>query len=429
MYPQYMAEVYALLSTVKDPFQEEFNEKVWDAMVECLLADETGDPITIHLRMKADGFEGNSLAALSELTGRVPLSSRYMYYAESLVHYAIYRRTAQVCTQFLQRPATSPAENVVSLAGNINALGKQSITDRMVPASAAQMVPGFLEYMQEVWQGRHKPMSYSGIKCLDDIVGGFEAGDIVIIGGRPSLGKTALAVNIAANNLQQNKSILFFSFEMSERQILKRLISCSGRLSLKNLEGHYAEETLRAVEHSASIIAHKPFYVAESMKPTLEAVQKVIERHVAKQGVPSLVVIDYLQLMTSIPKFDNRNQELAHISRELKNLARAMNLPMLVLCQLRRPGQGDTTKNPQLHHLRDSGAIEADADVVILLGFEAIRDAGNEVILNLSVAKNRDGGTGTCQVRFKQSIQHIQDVTWTPANEKDFEIADEEIPF
>lgn len=425
--PGYMPEVLGLLTTVIEPFMNIDHEAVWDAMVECQLLHRSTDAVFVIEALKAGGRKDGPALVVS-LADRRPLSSLCIQYAESVRQYAIFRRTAKVCTRFLQSSTGFPGETVRLLSQSITVLAKQSITDDMAATPAAKLVPGFLEYMEELKDHTAKPKSLSGIKCLDTIVDGFEAGDIVIVGGRPGLGKTALAVNLACNNLRSGRSVLFFSFEMTSRQILERLVGCWGRIVVKNISGHYGEKTLRQMQEIGEEIARKPFYVAQSMNPTLESLEQVLEQHAAKFGPPDLVVVDYLQLMTSMRRFDNRNQELTYISRGLKTLAMKAKLPMLVISQLRRPGQGDTTKNPQLHHLRDSGSIEADADVVILLGFVAIKNAGNDAILNLNVAKNRHGQAGVCQVKFQQSIQHIQDVTWTPEAEEEEE-PEEELPF
>jgi replicative DNA helicase len=244
------------------------------------------------------------------------------------------------------------------------------------------------------------------------------------------MGKTALAVNLACNNLRSGRSVLFFSFEMTAQQILERLVGCWGMIAVKNILGHYGKETLAQIQKAGEEIAQKPFYVAESMKPSLESLEQVLVQHAAKFGPPDLVVVDYLQLMTSMRRFDNRNQELSHISRGLKTLAMKAKLPMLVISQLRRSSQHNTVKNPQIDDLRDSGAIEADADAIILLGLETITNAGNDVILKLNVAKNRHGQAGVCQVKFRQNVQHIQDVTWSPEAERVEELEpEEELPF
>lgn len=427
--PEYFPQVKAMLCNRPTPFDEPFHGDVWMAMVESDMSGKMTDAVTVNEEMGAAG----DMSRMSELTGKCPSSARCLYYAETVMQYQIYRQAARRCYDFLDRPPGNPSDCVLAMAQNMNVLAKATITDAAAPVPAAASMPAALEYLKEIEAGKHKPKSWSGIKCLDRLIQGFEAGDVVIVAGRPGMGKTALAVNVASNNLRQDVPVLFFSFEMTERQILTRLIGCWGRVAINNLHGHYGKETLERVEECARELAQKPFYVAQAMKPTLESVEGVLDQHRAKYGSPGLVVIDYLQLMATIRKSDNRNQEISYISRGLKTLAMRMEVPIMVLSQLRRPGQGDTMKNPQLHHLRDSGAIEADADAVVLIGFETFKEGGTESILNLNVAKNRHASAGTCQVKFKQTIQHIQDLTWTEKDEEpaaEAEVpAEEELPF
>lgn len=427
--PEFFAEVQGMLSGA-DPFGDTFHGEVWQAMIECGRRKKTTDAVLVNVIMVEFGTD--DVVRLSELTAECPSADRCLVYAEEVMQYQIYRQTARTCYEFLSQPG-NPGESVLALAQEVNTLAKASITDSTVPVPASTSMPAALEYLKEVESGKHKPKSWTGIKCLDKLLMGFEAGDVIIVAGRPGMGKTALAVNVASNNLRDDIPVLFFSFEMTERQILTRLIGCWGRVAVNNLHGHYGKETLERIEECARELAQKPFYVAQSMKPTLESVEGVLDQHRAKYGPPGLVVIDYLQLMATMRKMDNRNQEISYISRGLKTLAMRMEVPIMVLSQLRRPGQGDTMKNPQLHHLRDSGAIEADADAVVLIGFETFKEGGTESILNLNVAKNRHASAGTCQVKFKQTIQHIQDLSWTekddePAAEAEAPV-EEELPF
>jgi len=424
--PEFFDQVQGMLSKWPSPFEELFHTDVWDAMVEAGRSGQVVDAVAVLEAMKAAGKGDPS--KLSDLTGKCPSGGRCLYYAEQVMQYQIFRQAARACYGFMDHETSSPNESVLALAQEANTLAKASITDSTVPVPAKVSMPAALEYLREVESGKHKPKSWAGIKCLDRLIQGFEAGDVVIVAGRPGMGKTALAVNIASNNLRQDVPVLFFSFEMTERQILTRLIGCWGRVSVNNLHGHYGKETIERVEECAQELAQKPFYVAQAMKPTLESVEGVLDQHRAKYGPPGLVVVDYLQLMGTMRKSDNRNQEISYISRGLKTLAMRMEVPIMVLSQLRRPGQGDTMKNPQLHHLRDSGAIEADADAVVLIGFETFKERGTEMILNLNVAKNRHASAGICQVKFKQAIQHIQDLTWVEKDEKPEPAAEAEVP-
>ncbi len=431
--PSSMSQVVSLLGSHDNPFYCPAHGYIYEALLALYEDGSAIDAILLKDKLGSKLEDSGGLAYIADLTSVVPTAANVEHYAEVVLQKSIFRDALMACVRFNADYSVPPARAIIEMSHAMETLARAVITDSMVPRMAKQLTPKFVEYMEQLHSGVYKPKSFSGIECLDKLIGGFEAGDIVIVAGRPGMGKTALALNVSCNTLKQHGSVLFFSFEMTERQIMTRMAGCWGQIAVRDIRGFYGAETLEKIRCFADEVSQEPFYVARSMKPTIEALEPVLSQHTAKYGAPDLVVVDYLQLMSSTRKFNTRNDELAYISRTLKGLADEIGAPIMVLSQLVRPPKESKDRRPQLHHLRDSGAIESDADEVILLGFNSAHENGNVMILDLDVAKNRMGTAGSCQVRFVMDIQHIQDVAWSadeePEPKKELSGSSEDLPF
>jgi replicative DNA helicase len=293
------------------------------------------------------------------------------------------------------------------------------------------------EYLETPGQGSsglkgtlpYVPTEFSGI---DNILGGgLQRSDLIILAARPAVGKTSLALNIARNAAVDHKAcVAFFSLEMSTRSVVLRLLSCEAeinsrqvRLGLFYEEGEPAgeedkkrrkEEETRILE-ATGILSEAPIYIDDSPFLRIVEMRSKARRLYYEHGSIDLIVVDYLQLLHSDSKTENRVQEISYISRSLKALARELNVPVIAVSQLSRAIESRITRRPQLSDLRESGSLEQDADIVMFVSRDDIyspreeweREHPGEVYpppAEIIVAKHRNGPTGEVHLRFKRSL-------------------------
>jgi replicative DNA helicase len=243
----------------------------------------------------------------------------------------------------------------------------------------------------------------TGFTKLDEYTGGLHGGDLVILAARPSMGKTALALNIAQHvALKLKQTVAVFSLEMSKESLLTRMVCAAARVdSQKFRAGYLSQEERRKLNHALHELVESPLYIDDTAGLHLMDMHAKLRR---MEREPKLVIVDYLQLMTGRGRFENRNQEVSALSRGMKLLAKEMNVPMLVLSQLSRAvetRQGD--HRPQLSDLRESGSIEQDADLVGFIFREEVYRREREDLRGLAeliIAKQRNGPVGTVNLVF-----------------------------
>jgi replicative DNA helicase len=243
---------------------------------------------------------------------------------------------------------------------------------------------------------------------LDALMGGgFQRSDLVIIAGRPAMGKTSFALNIAANIAKEhNLAVAIFSLEMSREQLAMRLLSGEGKLESSRLRtGRITEQEMEPLMEAMGKLSELPIYIDDSGNLTVMQMRSEVRRLQAeKKGKLGLVLIDYLQLMQG--SSDNRVQELSRITRSLKSLAREINAPILALSQLSRAVEQRTNKRPMLSDLRESGSIEQDADLVMMLYRDEYYhpDTVDQGVAEIIIAKHRNGPTGQVKLIFRPEL-------------------------
>jgi replicative DNA helicase len=255
----------------------------------------------------------------------------------------------------------------------------------------------------------------SGFYELDSFTQGFQKSDLIIIAGRPSMGKTALALNVGLNIIKKlSLPVLFFSLEMSKEQLIYRLITTETSISNMRLKtGNLYKEDWTKLNETIKNFSTLPFFIDDTPDPTIQDIKMKIKKVIFEQNQIGLVIIDYLQLMQNSKfKTENRSQELSQITRSLKNLAREFQVPIIALSQLSRSVENRTNKKPILSDLRESGSIEQDADVVLMLYRESyynsnIANINNDV--QLIIAKQRNGPTGTVHLQFDPKLTRFSD--------------------
>ena len=250
----------------------------------------------------------------------------------------------------------------------------------------------------------------SGFYELDAFTQGFQKSDLIILAGRPSIGKTALSLNIASNLIKTSKlPVLFFSLEMSKEQIMYRLLSMETNINQMRLKnGNLYKNDWIKLNKILKIISKFPFFIDDTVNLTIQDIRSKIKTILFEQNELGLVIIDYIQLMqNSKLKTENRVQELSQITRSLKTLAREFNIPIIGLSQLSRNVENRVDKKPILSDLRESGSLEQDADLVLMLyktktNLDSKIHTKTSQTIELILAKQRNGPTGTIRLKFNQ---------------------------
>ena len=251
------------------------------------------------------------------------------------------------------------------------------------------------------------PGAFTGVSTgyheLDRMTNGLQKGDLVIIAGRPSMGKTTLAVNIAENAAIMHKvPAAIFSMEMSSEQVTLRMISSLGRVSQAHLRtGTLSAEDWPRITSATEVLSQAPIFIDES--PSLSPTEvRARARRLKREHGLGLIVVDYLQLMQVSGNTENRATEISEISRGLKALAKELELPVIALSQLNRSVEQRTEKKPVMSDLRESGAIEQDADLILLIYREEVYDVNTtrRGIADIIIAKQRNGPVGDVQLTF-----------------------------
>lgn len=260
-----------------------------------------------------------------------------------------------------------------------------------------------------------------GLSCnfydLDTMTSGFQRSDLIVLAGRPAMGKSALSLNIAANIAQEHQlPVAIFSLEMSKEQLVQRLLASEAKIESNRLRsGRITQTEMESVALAIGNLAELPIFIDDNTSLTVMQMRSEVRRLQAEQGGKiGLVLIDYLQLMEG--GGDNRVQELAKITRSLKGLAREVNAPVIALSQLSRTVESRTNKRPMLSDLRESGSIEQDADLVIMLYRDSYYnpDSPDRNIAEVIIAKHRNGPTGTVKLLFLPELTKFENLATEP---------------
>jgi len=281
-----------------------------------------------------------------------------------------------------------------------------------ITSSAELFSQVFLELKQKALKPSLSGVS-SGFFDLDSFTQGFQKSDLIIIAGRPSMGKTALALNIGSNVIKNsNFPVLFFSLEMSKEQLTYRLLTNETDITNLRLKtGNLYKEDWVKLNSSIKNLSSLPFFIDDTSNPSIQDIKSKIKKILFEQNQLGLIIIDYLQLMQN-SKFgtNNRTQELSQVTRSLKNLAREFNVPIIALSQLSRNVENRINKRPILSDLRESGSIEQDADLVLMLyresyynSHESSENLNSIDNVELIIAKQRNGPVGTVDLMFDSS--------------------------
>jgi replicative DNA helicase len=290
-----------------------------------------------------------------------------------------------------------------------------------------QILDKYFEADPDSEDGEAKPSEMvrvpSGFNSLDDFLGGFQRSDLVVVAGRPSMGKTSLALNIARNAaVEHNACVAMFSLEMSRDSLVERLLSSEARVNSRKIRLHMeTQDEEKRIMDAMGILSEAPIYIDDSPQVKVAEMRSKAKRLNFDRPI-NLIIIDHLGLIQGDSRMDNRVQEISYITRSLKILARELNLPVVVVSQLSRATEQRESRKPQLSDLRDSGSIEQDSDVVLFIYRDdyyftpedwAVRHPNEEYPAGLAdviIAKHRNGPTGEIKLRFINTLTKFENL-------------------
>ncbi len=382
------------------------HQTIFDVIVQLYNGNQPIDPLTVSdaLHRKGDLERVGGARYLTDLMEAVPTASNIEYYAEIVEEHALRRRLISAGGQIGDLAVMTDVEigAVLDRAEQaVFGVGERRIGDGLVAMSP--LLHSTLEVIEEMEaRGSELTGLATGFRDLDRRLAGLQPANLVIIAARPSMGKSAMASNIATNVAMSGGTVAMFSLEMSREEIVQRLLCSVGRVdSMKLRTGQLGPQLWQKVVHAASRMYRAPIYLDDSGQLTVTDIRAKCRRLKRQHGL-DLVIIDYLQLMSGSAR-ENRQQEIAEISRGLKNLARELDLPIIAVSQLNRSLEAREDKRPRLGDLRESGAIEQDADVVMFIyRHEYYHPEAQDTkgLAEVIIAKHRAGSTGRVDMTF-----------------------------
>ena len=399
------------------------NREIYETIYSMFNYSLTIDPVTVLENMKKSGYydENQSRGYILQLMDTTPTAANVLEYVEIIRDKTLLRRVAETAGELtaLVQEGTDSGQDVLEAAEQrIYAIRQGRAAKGLTPISSV-LIEVYDRLSELAASDSAIPGLSTGLKDLDRAISGLNKSDLILLAARPGMGKTSMALNILLDaGKKSGKTVAFFSLEMSKEQLAMRLISGECFVDNKKLvTGKLTEQDWESVALAADSLNRANILIDDDSSVTVADINAKCRR-VDNLG---LVVIDYLQLMQSAGgktrSGDNRQQIVSDISRSLKIMAKELNVPVLCLSQLSRANESRTDKRPMLSDLRESGAIEQDADIVLFLYRDGYynKDSENPNLAECIIAKNRHGETGTVQLQWMPEFTTFSDMEWQHA--------------
>ncbi|MEW6523529.1 MAG: replicative DNA helicase [Bacillota bacterium] len=396
-----------------EDFYREAHRRIFEVMVRLADRGEAVDLITVceGLRQQEQLEAVGGMPYITSLANLVPTAANVEHYARIVQEKAILRGLINAATEVVTR-GYGQREDVEVLLDEAEQL--------IFKISQRRAIRGFspikdvlmetLTHIEQLYSNKGSALGVpSGFADLDRLTSGFQRSDLVILAARPSMGKTALSLNIARHAAVGSRTtVAVFSLEMSKEQLAQRLLCSEAAIDSQRLRmGALEDNDWRRLSIALGRLGEAPVFIDDTPSISILELRTKARRIKAEHGL-GLVVVDYLQLMQSRNRAENRQQEISEISRSLKALARELDVPVLACSQLSRAVEQRTDRRPLLSDLRESGAIEQDADVVMFLHQNP--DAAEANVLEVIVAKQRNGPTGSVKLYFAREYQKFENL-------------------
>jgi replicative DNA helicase len=412
--PESFLGLAAFLRT--DDFYILRHQYIWDAFSRISERNERIDTLTVgdELRTRNRLNDIGGPGYLVQMINNTPTSINAEIYGRLVERAATRRRLLQAADEIraLALAEDQALEKVTSDAETrLFAVTERTTKRDTVPMY--QAISDYYGHLEEMVLNQGAPLGLpSGFRDLDQLLGGLQRSDLLIFAGRPGMGKTSFLLSVAMNAAKLGARIAIFTMEMGTEQIVQRFVSMETGINTQKLRGGQLDKSeWDRFVHAAGRLSELQIFIDDS--PAITPIQMRTKcRRLAHERGLDLVIVDYMQLMTAGPGYENnRVQEISYISRNMKELAREINVPVFSAAQLSRAVEQRQDKRPQLSDLRESGSIEQDADIVAFLYRDAVYNEATEFPnrADIIIAKHRNGPTGTVQLHFERSLTKFSD--------------------
>ena len=389
---------------------------IWEAMTRIVERNDRLDTLTVQEELRAHGRLNDigGPAYLMQLINNTPTSVHAEIYGRLVERAALRRRllTAADEIKSLAMDETLTTENVTSESeARLFRVTERNLRRDIVPMREA--VIEYYDKIEHLMQHQDEPLGLpTGFRDLDELLGGLQRSDLLVFAGRPGMGKTSFLLSVALNAAKLGARIAIFTMEMGADQIVQRFVSMETGINTQKLRlGQLTPQEWQRFVQASGRLGNLRIFIDDSPSMTPLQMRTKCRRMSHEFGL-DLVILDYIQLMNAGSGYENnRVQEISYISRNLKELARELNVPLFSAAQLSRAVEQRQDKRPQLSDLRESGAIEQDSDIVIFLYRDVVYNEATEFPnrADLIVAKHRNGPTGTVSLHFEKSLTKFAD--------------------
>lgn len=400
-------EVSELL--IEEDFYKPAHRKVFAAIRELHRREMPSDLITVSNalleRGELDALGGP--AFLAELIDQTPSTANIHTYAKIVQEKSLLRKVIAASQEFADKAYSQDFENVEAFLDTMESkvfqLAESKSTVGLVDAS--QLVKFSMDKIESLYGQSNTVTGLStGFTELDDLTAGLHPGELIILAARPSMGKTALSLNIASHAaMKEKKAVAYFSVEMGKEQVMIRMLASTAKIRLSDLRiGKLDDQAWQRLINNAATMSETSLFIDDTSGISPFDIRAKVRRMKAKHGL-DLIIIDYLQLMSMKQKFESREREVSEISKLLKSIAKEMQVPVIALAQLNRGVEGRSDRRPMLSDLRESGSIEQDADVIGMIYREDYYNKDNPEIKGIAeviIAKQRNGPTDTVRLKW-----------------------------
>lgn len=404
-----------------DDFYKSAHQKIFSAVTELFSEGEPVDLVTLaeHLKKHNQLESVGGAVYLAKIVDTAPVPANAKHYAKIIHDKATLRRMITTANDIVHRcyEQTGDIDEVIDHAeSSLLAIAEQKIKQAFFPIS--KIIEANIDALEER-QGNKSLMSGvpSGFKKLDEMTAGFQKSDLIILAARPGMGKTALALNLARYAAVEGEiPVAVFSLEMSKEQLSMRLLCSEARIdSARVRDGFFNDDDWYRLTNAAGVLSGAPIFIDDS--PDLSTLDvKTKARRLKREKNLGMILIDYMQLMRPGKSMERRELEISEMSRTMKALAKELDIPVIALSQLNRRLEERSDKRPQLSDLRESGALEQDADLVMFIYRDEVYNADennpNKNLAELHLAKQRNGPTGTCPLVFKGEYTRFENMAY-----------------
>jgi replicative DNA helicase len=401
-------------------FYSDAHRKIFAAIIELSNRNEPCDLITLSniLRDQKRMEQVGGTAYLSSLVDNVASAANITYYAKIIKEKSILRRLIGTATEILTQSydASMDVDHLLDSAEHaIFEISENKIRPSFFPIR--DIIKDSFKTIERLFAKKELITGVAtGFDKMDDLTSGLQKSDLIIIAGRPSMGKTAFALNIAQYAaLEMGVPVAIFSLEMAREQLATRMLAAEARVDSQRLrKGFLGETDWPKLTTAAGRLSEAPIYIDDTPAITVIEMKAKSRRLKAEAGL-GLIILDYLQLMRGSTYKDSREQEISEISRSLKALAKELSLPVIALSQLNRKVEDRTNRRPQMADLRESGAIEQDADLIAFIYRDEVynrsEDNPEKGIAEIIIGKQRNGPTGIVKLAFQEKYTRFENLT------------------